>query len=138
MKEEIDSALIVAARPVVRDGLRALLMATPKVGSVNQAANAHEALQIIHGWCPTLVLMDVDSILGGIQELLEKIKVECDLCRFIVLIDHAHQRQEAELAGADAVLLKGCPSSKLVETISSLLDTSVIASYPASQQAMDV
>ena len=138
MKDEINLALIVAARPEIRDGLRALLMATPKVGSVNQAANAHEALQIIHERCPTLVLMDVNSILGGIQELLEKIKVECDRCRFIVLIDHAHQRQEAESAGADAVLLKGCPSSKLVETISSLLDTSVIASCPASHQAMDV
>ena len=138
MKEEINTALIVSARPEIRDGLRALLMATPNIGGVNQAANAYEALQIIHVQCPTLILLDVDSILGGIQELLEKIKVECNLCRFIVLIDHAHERQEAELAGADAVLLKGCPSLKLVETISSLLDTSVIASCPASQQAMDV
>ena len=105
MKDEINSGLVVAARPEIRDGLRALLMATPKVGSVDQAADAHEALKIIHAQCPTLVLLDVNSILGGFQELLEKIKVECDLCRFIVLIDHAHQRQEAESAGADAVLL---------------------------------
>ncbi len=119
MKEEINSALIVAARPEIRDGLRALLMATPTVSSVNQAANADEALQIIKAQCPTLVLLDVNSI----KQLIEEIKVECHCCRFIVLIDDAHQRQEAESAGADAVLLKGCPSRTLVETISSLLET---------------
>ncbi len=130
MKEEINSALIVAARPEIRDGLRALLMATPTVSSVNQAANADEALQIIKAQCPALVLLDVNSI----KQLIEEIKVECHRCRFIVLIDHAHQRQEAESAGADAVLLKGCPSWRLVETISSLLDTPATA----MQQAMDV
>jgi len=130
MKEEINSALIVAARPEIRDGLRALLMATPTVSSVNQAANADEALQIIKAQCPTLVLLDVNSI----KQLIEEIKVECHCCRFIVLIDDAHQRQEAESAGADAVLLKGCPSWRLVETISSLLDTSATA----MQEKMDV
>ncbi len=130
MKQEINSALIVAARPEIRDGLRALLMATPTVSSVNQAANADEALQIIKAQCPALVLLDVNSI----KQLIEEIKVECHCCQFIVLIDDAHQRQEAESAGADAVLLKGCPSWRLVETISSLLDT------PATtmQQTMDV
>ncbi len=133
MKQEINSALIVAARPEIREGLRALLMATPTVSSVKQAANSHEALQIIKAQCPALVLLDVNSIKQLIQ-LIEEIKVECHRCRFIVLIDHAQQRQEAESAGADAVLLKGCPSWRLVETISSLLDTSA----PALQQAMDV
>ena len=130
MKQEINSALIVAARPEIRDGLRALLMATPTVSSVNQAANADEALQIIKAQCPTLVLLYVNSI----KQVIEEIKVECHCCRFIVLIDNAHQRQEAESAGADAVLLKGCPSWRLVETISSLLDNSATA----MQQAMDV
>ena len=130
MKEEINTALIVAARPEIQDGLRALLMATPKIGDVNQAANAYEALQIFHAQCPTLMLVDVNSIHGEIQGLIEKIKVECHCCRLIVLIDHGHQRQEAESAGADAVLLKGCPSWKLVETITSLLDTSVTAPSP--------
>ncbi len=134
MKEEINSALIVAARPEIRDGLRALLLATPTVSNVNQAANAQEALQVIHEQCPTLVLLDVNSIRGGIHELIEEMKVKCHCCRFIVLIDDAHQRQEAQLAGADAVLLKGCPSWRLVETISSLLDTPATA----MPQAMDV
>ena len=129
MNQEINSALIVAAHPEIRDGLRALLMATPTVSSVNQAANAHEALQIIKAQCPALVLLDVNSI----KQLIEEIKVECHCCRFIVLIDDAHQRQEAESAGADAVLLKGCPSWRLVETISSLLDTPATA----MQQGMD-
>jgi DNA-binding NarL/FixJ family response regulator len=128
MKRDINSALIVAARSEIRDGLRALLLATPKVGSVNQAANALESLQVIRAQCPTLVILDVNSIRGGIQELIEEIKIECHRCRFIVLIDHAQQSQEAESAGADAVLLKGCPSGKLVETITSQLDNSVTAS----------
>ena len=130
MKEEINSALIVAARPEIRDGLQALLMATPQIGSVNQVANAPKALQIIHVQCPTLVLLDVNLIRGRIQELLEQIKVECPRCRFIVLIDEAHQREEAESAGAEAVLLKGCPTGKLCETISSLLGNSVTSSRP--------
>jgi len=130
MKEEINSALIVAARPEIRDGLGALLMAMPQIGSVNQVANAHEALQIIHVQCPTLVLLDVNLIRGTIQELLEQIKVGGPGCRTIVLINEAHQRQEAELAGAEAVLLKGCPTGKLLGSISSLLDTSGTGSCP--------
>ena len=67
------SAKLVSTR--IRASAFSSLMSTPKVGSVNQAANAHEALQVIHERCPTLVLMDVNSVLGGIQKLLEKIKV---------------------------------------------------------------
>ena len=130
MKEEINSALIVAARPEIRDGLRALLTATPQIGSIMQVANALDALQIIHVQCPKLVLLDVNLIRGRIQELLEKIKVGCPRCRFIVLIDEADQRQEAESAGAEAVLLKGCPTCNLFETISSLLSPSVNVSCP--------
>ncbi len=124
--EEIKSAFIISTRPEVRDGLRALLLATPEVDSVAQADTVQEALPIIRGRCPTIVVLDVNSIHCGIQDLIEKIKGECHFCRFIVLIDHAHQRQEAESAGANAVLLKGCPSSKLVAAISSLSGTSVI------------
>ena len=131
MNEEFNSALIVSERPEIRDGLRALLMATPQIGSVNQVANAPQALQIIiNGLCPTLVLLDVNLINGTIQELLEQIKVGCPRCRYIVLIDEANQRQEAESAGAEAVLLKGCPTCNLFETISSLLGTSVTGSCP--------
>ena len=127
MMEKIKSAFIISARPEVRDGLRALLMATPEVDSVDQADTADEALPMIRGRCPTIVLLDVNSVHCGIQELIEKIKGECHSCRIIVLIDHAHQCQEAESAGADAVLLKGCPSGKLVAAISSLSSTSVTA-----------
>ena len=124
MKEEINTAMIVAARPEIRDGLQALLLATPKVGDVIQAANVHEALKTIDAQRPTLVLLDVNLLHDGIRESIGKIKIECHCCRLIVLIDHAQQRREAELAGADAVLLKGCPSWKLVAAISSLLGTS--------------
>ncbi len=130
MKKGFNSALIVAERPEIRDGLRALLMATPQIGSVNQVANAPEALQIIHELCPTLVLLDVNLIHGTIQELLEQIKGGCPRCRFIILIDEAHQRQEAESAGAEAVLLKGCPTGKLLETISSMVSNSATDAFP--------
>ena len=126
MKEEINSALIVARRPEVRDGLRALLMATPGVDNVIQAANAHEALLIARAQCPTMVLLDINSMHDGAQELIEEITAVCSRCGFIVLIDHAGQRQEAESAGADTVLQKGCPSWKLVAAVSSLLGTPVI------------
>ena len=130
MKEEINSALIVAKRPEIRDGLKALLMASPQVGSIIQAANAPEALQIIHWLCPTLVLLDANLVQGTIQELQEQIMVQCPRCRYIVLIDEAHQRQEAEAAGAEAVLLKGCPTSKLMETITLMLADPVTSSSP--------
>ncbi len=130
MKEEINSALIVAARSEIRDGLRALLMATPQIGKVDQVADAPEALQTIHRYCPALVLLDGNLIHGTIQEVLEQIKHGCPHSRSIVLIDEAYQRQEAESAGADAVLLKGCPTCKLFETVCSLLGTSVTGSFP--------
>ena len=130
MKEEFNSALIVAARPEIRDGLRALLMATPQIGSVNQVANAPEALQVIRLQCPTLVLLDVNVTRGTIQDLLQQIKIVCPNCRSIVLIDEACQREEAESSGADAVLMKGCPTCKLCEAVCTLLSAAVAGPCP--------
>ena len=53
--------------------------------------------------------------------MLAQIKAECPQTRCVVLADQARQERLAKMAGADVVVLKGYPASKLVATIKDML-----------------
>jgi DNA-binding NarL/FixJ family response regulator len=115
------SALIVAEPGRFRDSLRALLGATPQIGAVSQADDAVSALRIIaedHS-----ALMFLDSSLPGneVDAVMQRLRAECPQVRCIVLADNARQQQEAKVAGADAVLLKGFSTGELFQTVERLL-----------------
>ncbi len=114
-------ALIVAHPGPVRDGLRALLTAIPRVASLSEIGDASLALRVVEACCPALVLISVDSLGDGVWNLLAQIKAKHPRTRSILLVDDVQQQQLAQAAGADGVLLEGDPASRLSATIKRLL-----------------
>lgn len=53
------SVLVVDDEPIAREGLKLLLSRQPQVGSVLEGRNAREAIALIRGQRPDLVLLDV-------------------------------------------------------------------------------
>ena len=115
-------ALIVAHPGPVRDGLRALLTAIPQVASLKEIDDALSALQVVEEHRPALVLISVNSTDDKVWNLLAQIKAKHPQTRSILLVNDVQQQQLAQTAGADGVLLKGAPASRLSATIKHLLD----------------
>ena len=120
MDDRILVLMVVGPGPL-RDGLRALLMAIPQVESLKEVNDASSALSATRGFPPSLVLVNADPPADQIWDLLEQIKAEWPQTRSILMVDDTQQQQLAQAAGADCVLLKGVPASKLCTTIKSLL-----------------
>ncbi len=114
-------ALIVAHPGPVRDGLRALLTAIPRVASLREIDDASSALRMVEQDRPALVLISVASPGDEVWNLLAQIKAKYPRTRSILLVDDVQQQQLAQAAGADGVLLKGDPASRLSATIKRLL-----------------
>ena len=121
MKEPDVTALIVARPGEMRDGVRALLAATPKIAHISQADDGPAALAIIRELCPQVAVLDCNIPVGDIPTLLTRIEAACPQTRCLVLADGAEQQREAESAGADVTVLKGFPAARLAQTLAGLL-----------------
>lgn len=134
------SALIVARPGPLRDGLQALMNAIPQIEVVDEADGISSALNTNFEHYPALVLLDSGLVGGEIWMTIRRAKARWPQARCIVLADDVWEHQEAEAAGADAVLLKGFPAARLAATIVRLLprqrkqeednDVDVVASIP--------
>ena len=114
-------ALVVAPPGRLSDGWRALLLATPQIGDVRQFYDAPSALDAVEALGPDLVLLEVEPFGEGAWALLDQIKVQAPQCLCIVLICSARQQRDAQIAGADEVLLKGFPAGQLAAAVERLL-----------------
>jgi DNA-binding NarL/FixJ family response regulator len=119
--ENHTSVLVIAQPGRVRDGLRALLMATTQIESVNLVDDGQSALGLAPEYQPALVLLDTPTFNGGMA-LLGQIKTKWPETHCIVLADNTRQQQEAKAAGADDVMLKGFPAAQLFAAIEGLLE----------------
>ena len=109
--------LIVDDHSQAREGLKALLATTPEVQVVGEASDGKEAIDLLEKYRPDVVLMDARMpVMDGI-EATRYIKAEWPEIRVIVLTIHAALQAEALAAGADAFLVKGCPTGELLATI---------------------
>ncbi len=121
--------LIVDDDVRTRKGLVALLetihltvadAACPQIELVGEAVNGLEALQMVETTNPDIVLMDVQMPeMDGIQAT-QKIKAKSPNVKIIILTVRSASRTAALEAGADAFLIKGGATRKLVDTIFSL------------------
>ena len=111
--------LIVDDHPVVREGLKMLLGATPDVKVVGEAANGRDALAIGRRELPDVVLLDLDlgdddgvawvRLLQGVSENTKAL---------ILTGFRSRERHEAVLlAGARGVVVKDCPSELLLKAV---------------------
>jgi DNA-binding NarL/FixJ family response regulator len=114
-------ALIVTHRGSLQNGLQALVASIPQVDIIGQVGDGAQALEMVHGHHPDLVLLDTDLPNDEEWQVLEQIKALQPETRCIVLADDVGQQQQARILGADVVLLKGFPPAKLADIIEKLL-----------------
>jgi DNA-binding NarL/FixJ family response regulator len=120
--------------PRSRDGLRVLLATLrlgayreilqepqdgvwPQVEVVGEAANGQEAVRLVEECRPDVVLIDARMPVMDGLEATRLIKDRWPKTKVIVLTIYPTYRAEALAAGADAVLVKGCPPETLLEAI---------------------
>ena len=115
--------LIADDRPHSRKGLRALLANWRTVKVVDEATNGQEAVQLVERHQPDVVLMDIRMpVLDGL-EATRLIRAAWPEVKVVVLSMYPLHRAEALDAGANAFLVKGCPTEDLLAAISCRLQT---------------
>jgi len=115
------AALVVARPGRLRDGWRALLLATGPIERVSLADDTSTAMCMAGTLNPKLVLVDVEAFGDEARTLFARIKAQQPACRCVALTRDTQRPEEARFAGADAALVKGFPAAGLFETIRRLL-----------------
>ncbi len=116
--ETSELALVIVRPGQLRDSLLVLLKAIPRIGRIERADDVASALAMSRELRPALVLVEHDR--HG-DESPSQIKAAWPQARCVALVDVGQMPQEAELTGADAVLVKGVLAARLLATIEDLL-----------------
>jgi DNA-binding NarL/FixJ family response regulator len=112
--------LIVDDSTHVRKALSAFLSTLSWLKVVCEAADGEEALQMIESQSPDMVLMDIKMpVISGL-DATRMIKERWPEIKIIILTLYADYQTQAQQAGADAFLIKGCSMEEISSTIYSL------------------
>ena len=113
--------LIVDDHPIVRDGLKNMLLAFDDLALIGEAENGKVALASCHEHSPDVVLMDIRMPgLDGIQAT-RAILEQCPQVKIIMLTSYPEDDlvQESLEAGAIGYILKDTPIDALADAIRS-------------------
>jgi DNA-binding NarL/FixJ family response regulator len=113
-------ALVVARPGPVRDGLVALLEATPDIRKTVQIVRAEDAWDFAQDICPEITLIHASPFSSELVTTISKMKDYCR-CPLLVIVNGETERKMADAQGADIVVLEGLPPAKLANHITSLL-----------------
>lgn len=92
-----------------RQGLKALLsLLPPSVEVIGEAGNGQAAVELVAERRPDVVIMDVRMPVVDGLEATRQIKSRWPEIRVIALTMYPTYRADAQAAGADVFLLKGC------------------------------
>lgn len=115
--------LIVDDHEIVRSGLRRLVERQPGWEVCGEAVNGKEAIEKALALNPDLVLMDISMpVMSGI-EATRQIRELSPVTKIVIVSLHDDESitAEAKNAGADAYVVKACPSEILLKTIAAVL-----------------
>ena len=113
---------LIAIRPgSLQDSLVALMTTMHQVNSVLIAEDAVSALRTAAQHRPALFVLEMDLGMEETRIVLREVKSRWPLTRCLALADCVEQKEEAESAGADVVLIKGFTAAKFTKTIEGLL-----------------
>jgi DNA-binding NarL/FixJ family response regulator len=118
--------LICDDEPRTRQGLKALLLshslANPaktcaQIQVVGESNNGQEALLLAAELHPDVILMDARMPVMDGFEATRQLKARSPEIRVVMLTMYPDQQDAARLAGADQLLLKGCPAEALLNAL---------------------
>jgi two-component system, NarL family, nitrate/nitrite response regulator NarL len=115
--------LIVDDHEIVRSGLRRLVERQSGWEVCGEAVNGKEAIEKALALNPDLVLMDISMpVMSGI-EATRQIRELSPVTKIVIVSLHDDESiaAEAKNAGADAYVVKACPSEILLKTIETVL-----------------
>jgi DNA-binding NarL/FixJ family response regulator len=115
--------MIVEDNPHARQALKAVMSMQAGIKVTGDASNGQEAINIIEELPPDLVLMDMRMPVMDGLETTKIIKQNWPQIKIIILTIHSECQSELLSAGADAFLIKGCPTNKMMSSIHNLLHT---------------
>jgi DNA-binding NarL/FixJ family response regulator len=128
MKSQRVLVLLLAQAGALRDSLLALLSTLPGVQTL-LADDVPAAEWAILAYQPKLLVMDIASAGGRMQQYLDLLHVEWLPMKCVVLADGEQQQEQAVTAGADVVLQHGFPAARLAATVALLLNGSAQARH---------
>ena len=111
--------LLVDDHPLVRDGVRMRLQATPHICVAAEAGCAEEALQLAASVDPDIVLTDIRMPGASGIQLTAAFRDQFPLVRVVVLSMHQEEEyvRRAISLGARGYVLKDSPAQQLVQAI---------------------
>lgn len=115
--------VVVDDHPLMREGLRALLLDVPGIRIVGEAENGRQALDVCRSLAPDLLLLDLNMpVMDGISAL-PLIRQRWPDIRILALTSRLSEQNAALAldAGADGYVLKSSNSEVLVGAIDTLL-----------------
>jgi DNA-binding NarL/FixJ family response regulator len=115
--------VLVDDHALVREGLKAMLMAAPKIEVVGEAGHAVEALEVVAQSHPHLVLLDVGmKDVNGIELATQLLALHPSLLILMLsMYDNPATVNRAMQAGARGYVLKDAPSSDILQAIDTLV-----------------
>jgi DNA-binding NarL/FixJ family response regulator len=112
--------LIVDDSTHVRKALAAFLSTLTWLKDVDEASDGEDALKMLESLAPDMILMDVKMpALSGL-DATRMIKKRWPGIKIIILTLYPDYEVQAQQAGADAFLIKGCSMEEISSTIYSL------------------
>jgi DNA-binding NarL/FixJ family response regulator len=117
---EAARVMVVDDNPRTRGALVAYLSVLDGVAIVGEAFNGIQAIDLLPRVTPDIVLMDASMPLMGGIEATRIVKQRWPHVRVVILTIYPHLQEEARSAGADAVLVKGCPLEEMAASLKPL------------------
>ena len=132
----IINIMLVDDHPLVRDGLRARLEASPHLAVVAEAGNADDALQLAATCRPDLVLMDINMRGGSGLEATARFRQQFPDVAVLILSMHDKLEyvSQAMQAGARGYVLKDAPGKDIVLAIDTVMAGGIYYSAALARQ----
>ena len=136
MPDNFIHIMLVDDHPLVRDGLRARLEASPHLKVVAEAGSAAEALQLAADCRLDLVLMDINMRGGSGLEATASFRAQFPTVAVLILSMHDKLEyvSQAMQAGARGYVLKDAPGKDIVLAIDTVMAGGIYYSAALAKQ----
>lgn len=114
--------VIVDDHRLVREGVHALLMTSPRIEVVGEGADGHDAIRLIASHDPDILMMDVSMPRMSGLEAMREIGKQGARCRVLMLsiYDNPEYVVDVMRAGASGYILKDVSAVEMLNAIESI------------------